>query len=166
MKVLLSLLLLLSSAKSAAFCFEAAGTRYSIDPLLLRAIATVESQLNASAINHNRDKKTGKILSSDYGVMQINSTHIAGLRSAGIIRSHQDLLDNPCLNVQTGAWILARHFQTCRVSWNCLGSYNAGFKDRNDAIREAYASRVYQHYRRLMRDERGISLSPGGRHAD
>ena len=137
MKVLLSLLLLLSSAKSAAFCFEAAGTRYSIDPLLLRAIATVESQLNARAINHNRDKKTGKILSSDYGVMQINSTHIAGLRSAGIIRSHQD-----------------------------LGSYNAGFKDRNDAIREAYASRVYQHYRRLMRDERGISLSPGGRHAD
>ena len=165
MKVLLSLLLL-CSADAAAFCFEAAGARYSIDPLLLRAIATQESQLNPKAINHNRDKKTGKILSTDYGVMQINSTHIPGLRAAGIVSGYQDLLHNPCLNVQTGAWILARHFQTCHINWNCLGSYNAGFKDRNNAAREAYASRVYKHYRRLMRDERGIELAPGGGHAD
>lgn len=165
MKMFLSLLLIFSG-NVQAFCFEAAGARYSIDPLLLRAIATVESRLNPKAINHNRDKKTGEILSTDYGVMQINSVHIPGLRSAGIVSGYQDLLDNPCLNVQTGAWILARHFQTCRINWNCLGSYNAGFKDRNNAIREAYANRVYRHYRRLMQEERGIALSPGGPHAD
>lgn len=128
-----------------AFCFNEAGARYHVDPQLLRAIASVESSFNPRAINANRNKK-GQITSRDYGLMQINSTHITQLRAMGVLQSEQDLLTNPCLNVQTGAWILARHLQVCGVTWECLGSYNAGFADDNTARRMLYARKVYAYY--------------------
>lgn len=59
-------------------CFAQAGQRYLIDPLLLKSIATVESSLIPDRINHNKEK--GKILSTDYGLMQINSSHIPNLK--------------------------------------------------------------------------------------
>ena len=51
-------------------------------------------------------KKTGRALSTDYGLMQVNSSHIPALMAQGVIRSPQDLLTRPCLNVQigTGFW--------------------------------------------------------------
>ena len=90
--------------------------------------------------------------------MQINSTHIPGLIKKGFINSAQDLLTRPCLNVQIGTWILARHFQVCGISWNCLGSYNAGFRKDRHETREAYANRIYRIYVNLLRERRGIAL--------
>ena len=126
-------------------CFIQAGKRYSIDPGLLKVIARKESSLNPRAINHNRNA-SGKIISTDYGLMQINSTHIPGLKRMGIIRSENELLSNVCLNIQTGAWILARHFQQCGVNWECLGSYNAGFNKNNTHRRMKYARLIYAAY--------------------
>lgn len=148
-RTVLLLLLLLTSSSSFAFCFQAAGARYQIDPVLLEAMAVQESGLNPRAINTNRNK-TGKAVSTDYGVMQINSTHIPTLISMGVIRSKDDLLNNACLNVQIGAWILAKHLQTCGVSWSCLGSYNAGFADNNEKRRMVYARRIYCIYNQLL----------------
>ncbi|RAT12179.1 MULTISPECIES: lytic transglycosylase domain-containing protein [Lonsdalea] len=152
----LSLLLLCPHA--GAFCFEAAGMKYHIEPLLLKAIATGESRLQSKATNINRDKKTGRTLSVDYGLMQVNSTHIPVLMAEGIIRNSQDLLVRPCLNVQIGTWILAKHFQVCGISWNCLGSYNAGFRKDRHETRESYANRIYAIYRELLLKERGVKL--------
>lgn len=145
-------LLLLSSLPAQAFCFDAAGARYRIDPHLLRAIAEQESALEARAINVNRDKK-GKILSHDYGVMQINSTHIPSLVRMGVLTSKDDLLKNPCLNIQIGAWILAKHLQICGVNWPCLGSYNAGFADTERQVqrRLQYARRIHSIYLRRLK---------------
>lgn len=42
---------------AAAFCFDAAGEKYHIDPLLIKAIARGESGLDPTIINTNRDKK-------------------------------------------------------------------------------------------------------------
>ncbi|EQB1145935.1 transglycosylase SLT domain-containing protein, partial [Escherichia coli] len=56
-------------------CFIQAGKRYLIAPELLKTIAQQESSLVATAINHNKNK-SGKIISTDYGIMQINSVHI------------------------------------------------------------------------------------------
>lgn len=148
-RTVLLLLLLLASSSSFAFCFQAAGARYQIDPVLLEAMAVQESGLNPRAINTNRNK-AGKAVSTDYGVMQINSTHIPTLISMGVIRSKDDLLNNACLNVQIGAWILAKHLQTCGVSWSCLGSYNAGFADNNEKRRMVYARRIYGIYNQLL----------------
>lgn len=115
------LLLILVCPRVDAFCFESAGAKYHIDPLLVKAIAIGESSLRPDVTNINRDKKTGQALSTDYGLMQVNSSHIASLIAQGYIRSSQDLLNRPCLNVQIGTWILAKHFQVCGISWNCLG---------------------------------------------
>ncbi|MGT1696571.1 lytic transglycosylase domain-containing protein [Salmonella enterica subsp. enterica serovar Winslow] len=139
------LLLWLFSPLAQAYCFAAAGARYHIDPLLLQAIAIHESRLNQRAIGVNKSK-SGRILSRDVGVMQINSGHIPELQRLGIINSVDDLLDNPCLNVQVGAWILARDFHRCGVSWQCLGSYNAS----SPAIGLRYAKEIWAIYRRLL----------------
>ncbi|HHV3685079.1 TPA: lytic transglycosylase domain-containing protein, partial [Salmonella enterica] len=119
-----------------------------IDPLLLKAIAIQETGLKPTLIGKNRDKK-GNITSRDYGLMQINDGNARRLISMGVIKSYQDLLSNTCLNIQAGAWVLARHFQVCGITWDCLGSYNAGFSDKNAPIRQQYARDVYTIYQRL-----------------
>lgn len=131
-----------------AFCFDAAAAKYHVSPLLIKSIAIGESGLDPKATNNNRDKKTGKVKSTDYGLMQVNSGHIPRLVAMGVIRDKNDLLNQPCLNVQIGTWILATHFQTCGVSWNCLGSYNAGFRADRHETRERYASRIWKIYQK------------------
>ncbi|UCQ13158.1 lytic transglycosylase domain-containing protein [Edwardsiella tarda] len=146
-RLLLSLALsgaMLISLPVQAFCFKEAGARYKVDPLLLRAIAQVESGMNPRAIGKNMSGK--KLLSLDLGLMQINDRHVPQLRAMGILKTEQDLLDNPCLNVQIGAWILAKHLQQCGVNWECLGSYNAGFAKDNSLRRMAYARKIYSTY--------------------
>jgi len=128
-----------------AWCFNEAGERYHVDPQLLRSISKVESGFNAGAIGYNRNKK-GQVTSRDFGLMQINSTHVPKLRAMGVLQSEQDLLTRPCLNVMVGAWILASHLQVCGVTWECLGSYNAGFADDNTVRRMIYARKVYADY--------------------
>ncbi|MBP2157399.1 lytic transglycosylase domain-containing protein [Erwinia rhapontici] len=142
---LLLVLLFGITLQTQAFCFNEAGARYRVDPQLLRAIAQVESGMNPTVTGYNRDKK-GQVTSRDFGLMQINSTHIKELRALGVLQSESDLLSDPCLNVQTGAWILARHLQVCGLTWQCLGSYNAGFAEDNGARRMIYARKVYALY--------------------
>ncbi|HAO0480557.1 TPA: lytic transglycosylase domain-containing protein, partial [Escherichia coli] len=125
--------------------FIQAGKRYLIAPELLKTIAQQESGLVATAINHNKNK-SGKIISTDYGIMQINSVHIPELKKLGVIKNKDELLKKPCLNIHTGAWILARHFQRCGVNWECLGSYNAGFSKNNTARRMIYARIIHNRY--------------------
>lgn len=147
-RVLFSLVIsgtLLTSLPVQAFCFNEAGARYQIDPLLLRAIASVESGMRPKIVNQNKSGK--KLLSRDFGLMQINERHIPELRAMKILNSEQELLDNPCLNVQIGAWILAKHLRQCGVNWDCLGSYNAGFARNNASRRMRYARKIYASYR-------------------
>ncbi|MHA1081198.1 lytic transglycosylase domain-containing protein (plasmid) [Enterobacter ludwigii] len=151
MKVITGLLALVItgafSLSAEAFCFKEAGARYQIDPRLLMAIAQQESGMNPTVVNTNRNK-SGKAVSYDYGVMQVNSNHVPKLMGMGIIKSKDDLLNNPCLNVQIGAWILATHLQKCGVNWSCLGSYNAGFSENDvqETKRLNYARKIYRRY--------------------
>lgn len=138
---------------ASAFCFNDAGARYNIDPVLLRSISIRESSLNPNAINSNKNKD-GKITSYDYGLMQVNSSHLEKLKSLGVIKDKKDLLTNPCLNVQIGAWILATHIQKCGVNWDCLGSYNAGFAGDRASIRMDYAKKVYKIYSKELNGRR------------
>ncbi|WGO82287.1 lytic transglycosylase domain-containing protein [Arsenophonus apicola] len=145
MKTLFFLVVFVLTTAAQAFCFNEAGALYQIDPQLLKVIAQQESSLSANAINRNRDKQ-GRVLSVDYGLMQVNSVHIPKLKKLGIITDYQDLLSKPCLNVKIGAWILAQHLKRCGVNWNCLGSYNAGFHPRSQHKRLRYAKLIYQRY--------------------
>ncbi len=82
MKIITFWLAISLTTAAQAFCFNKAGAIYQIDPKLLKAIAQQESSLSAKALNINRDKQ-GHVLSVDYGLMQVNSTHIPRLQKWG-----------------------------------------------------------------------------------
>ncbi|NDO82794.1 lytic transglycosylase [Citrobacter sp. NCU1] len=123
-------------------CFTQASERFQIDHRLLIAIAEVESSMNPKAIGIN--KRGGKVVSEDVGLMQINSSWFPMLNGMGITR--KDLLDNPCQNIYVGAWILAKNISSNGVNWESVGAYNAGFKGVNAPIRMKYAKKVYARY--------------------
>ncbi|EFK7521906.1 lytic transglycosylase domain-containing protein [Escherichia coli] len=143
----LSILITKMSFASSA-CFNEAGTMFRIEPNLIKAIALVESNLKKDRIGKNRDKKNN-IKSFDYGLMQINQMHIPMLKKRGIIKDERDLLDNPCLNIKIGTEILYKHFSRCGMTWQCLGTYNAGFAMDNQKKRLQYAKKIYIVYTRL-----------------
>jgi soluble lytic murein transglycosylase-like protein len=123
------LLLLLLANVGHAHCFEQAGARYGVSPVLLSAISRVESNGNPLARNVNRDG------SEDLGHMQINSRWLRVLASYGIDR--KALLD-PCINAHVGAWILAQSILAHGYRWEAIGAYNA----RSRSKRAIYAHRV------------------------
>lgn len=122
-------------------CFDHAGRTYRIDPLLLKAIAEVESAAKPRALNRNRDG------SEDIGLMQINSAHLPRLNAASITR--ESLLNDPCLSVMVAADILSGFIARFGYTWRAVGAYNAGNGSRRDPLRERYALRVARVYRRL-----------------
>jgi len=128
-----------------ARCFHEAGVRFSVDWRLLQAIAEVESGLDPGAIGLN--KKNGRVLSEDLGMMQINSSWLPVLRPMGITR--EVLLANACQNIHVGAWILAKNIAQNGVNWTSVGAYNAGFKNANEPFRMRYARKVYARYTEL-----------------
>ncbi|EIK1335898.1 lytic transglycosylase domain-containing protein [Salmonella enterica] len=123
-------------------CFAQAAERFQIDHRLLMAIAEVESGMNPKAIGFN--KRKGKVVSEDVGLMQINSSWFPTLKAMGI--SRKDLLENPCQNIYVGAWILAKNISSNGVNWESVGAYNAGFKNANAPFRMKYAKKVYAKY--------------------
>ena len=127
----------LVQAPTSALCYEQAGWRYGVSPILLQVIAQKESALRPWAVNVNADG------SRDLGLMQINSRWLAVLKSQGI--SERDLYD-PCTSLHVAAWILASNFRTMGLGWEAIGAYNARSADK----RMAYASDVLMRLRRLV----------------
>ena len=157
MRMLWVVIALLMPLPAAAFCFQEAGQRYHVDPLLLQAIGIWESSLRPQAVNRNVDSN-GKLLSTDYGVMQINTSNANRLVQLGLIRRPEDLLADACFNVQAGAWVLARHLRVCGNTWRCLGSYNAGFHP--SAVQEAKRLRYAKEIRTIYNRLKALGASP------
>lgn len=130
---------LLISSNTYAFCFNEAGKRYNVNPKLLESIAKVESSLNPKAMNRSNSNGT-----YDIGLMQINSTWLSKLSEFGI--SEADLINNPCVNVNVGAWILSNNFATNGYNRNSLGAYNAGFSANRQGARERYIGKVEKKF--------------------
>lgn len=128
-------LLLSVSIHAQAFCYQEAGQRYGIDPKLLRAIAKVESSENPRAINQNKG-------STDYGLMQINSSWLPKLKTFGITK--EDLW-NPCVSVNVGAWILSNNVQAHGRTWKAIGAYNA----RSHRKQLIYANKVHRMLQKM-----------------
>lgn len=126
-----------------AECYEEAGSKYGISPVLLRAIAITESNENpfaVSPVNRNGTR--------DYGKMQISSWWFDKIKQYGIEK--KDLF-NACQNVHVGAWVLAQSIQLMGNNWDAVGAYNAGpGRTREKArLRKIYADKVWANYVKL-----------------
>jgi soluble lytic murein transglycosylase-like protein len=96
--------------------FDEAGQHYNIPPLLLKKIATIESGINPKAINKNAN---GTV---DYGLMQINSSHLRRLSQWGI--NEQNILD-PKVNIYAGSWLLSEHIKEHGFNLQAVGRYHS-----------------------------------------
>lgn len=128
-------LTLLFSSNVLAFCFDEAGKRYNVNPKLLESIAKVESSMNPKAMNYSNSNGT-----YDIGLMQINSTWLKKLSEFNITES--DLINDPCTNVNVGAWILSSNFASNGYNKKSLGAYNAGFGENREGARNRYIGKV------------------------
>lgn len=112
-----------------SFCFNEAGARYNIPPLLLWSISKWESGFNPSAVNYNTNG------SYDYGLMQINTVHAAELKRVGI---SWDSLSDPCTNVMVGSWLLSKSIAEYGYNWKAIGAYHS----RTPSKRDRYALQI------------------------
>ena len=123
-------------------CLRAAAAKHGVHYALIRSIAEQESSFNPLAVRRpfvagNSDAST------DYGLMQINSSWLPTLNKHGI--TAQGLFD-PCVNADVGTWILADNFRRLGVTWNAVGAYNA----MTPWKRVKYATGVYNKLARFQ----------------
>ena len=136
-----ALLFIATSVSAQEFCFDEAGLMYGINPIILRAIAKVESNFNPRAINRNRNG------SYDFGVMQINSSwaHSLGM-------DHWMTLGDPCSNIKTGAKILDACMKKYGYTWEAIGCYNSQTPDKRDR----YAQLVFRQLQRIEKEDQEL----------
>lgn len=96
--------------------FDEAGKHYNIPPVLLKKIATIESDINPAALNRNPN---GTL---DYGLMQINSAHLKRLSQWGI--NERNILD-PKINIYVGSWLLSEHIKAHGFNLQAVGRYHS-----------------------------------------
>jgi soluble lytic murein transglycosylase-like protein len=110
-------------------CFAAAALYQHVNPTVLRAIAWQESHGNANAVHRNHNGST------DYGMMQINSVHLAQLSRYGV--SATDLM-NPCSSIFVAAWHLHKMMIKYGNTWAAIGAYHS----ESPAERDRYARSI------------------------
>ena len=114
-----------------ADCFDDAAAFHHVNPDILRAIAWQESHNQPSAKHLNTN---GTV---DYGVMQINTVHLATLKRYGLTK--EDLMQ-PCKNVYVAAWHLRQQVDAYGNTWAAVGAYHSARPD----LRDQYAAQIEQ----------------------
>jgi soluble lytic murein transglycosylase-like protein len=142
--------LLLASSNASAYCFDAAGAEFDVNPLLVETVCYTESTMRPKVVNSgNSDGST------DFGLCQINSWWLPRLEKLGITKD--DLLNDPCLNTRVSAWIIAQNFETSGEGWLAIGAYNVGYEktEEKDAARKVYIAKVKENLENLTKWGRG-----------
>ena len=122
-----------------ANCWNEAGLRYNIDPVLLMAIGWQESRGKPNAVGV--PLKDGNIA---LGLMQINTIHLPELKKYGIER--EDLFD-ACTSVMVGAYVLRDCLNSFNQDlWRSVGCYYGGKHSRAYTAMNRYAHSVKNHY--------------------
>ncbi|EBR0130305.1 lytic transglycosylase [Salmonella enterica subsp. enterica serovar Ajiobo] len=145
MKTLFTLFsaLMFPALSVAQDCYDLAGRDYGIDPDLLRAISFRESSFRIDALNRVSDEKYA------VGLMQIHSQNFNELLKYGIQETM--LKHDPCMNIYTGAYYLAKFIHLEKDIWRGVGAYNAGRKKspEQEIKRQRYANEIYVIYRNI-----------------
>jgi len=131
--------LLLTSPGASADCFDTAAAYHHVNGDVLRAIAWLESH-NQPAAEHQNENG-----SVDYGVMQINSIHLAQWAQYGVNRT---VLMQPCKNVYVAAWHLRHMIDRYGNTWAAVGSYHSATPQYRDQY-VAQIKRILGSWHRL-----------------
>ncbi|MHB1430324.1 MAG: lytic transglycosylase domain-containing protein [Rhodocyclaceae bacterium] len=126
--------------------FIAAGQKYGVDPLLLKAIALHESSLNPAAAN------TSNPSDPSYGLMQMSCMPDG---NGGCLASEFNLrgwppssaraLFNPATSIDFGAQLLAQNLRATGGNvWEAVAMYNSG-----STYDPAYVSAVQAFYTQM-----------------
>jgi len=127
-------------ASDGWYCWQEASDRYGVPVDLLYSIAMVETGNKAKIVS-----KANQNGSYDIGLMQINSSHLRRLAKYDI--SESELLNNACLNLHVGAWILSDSISRHGLNWKGVGAYNAATPSK----RRVYAEKVISMYERIVK---------------
>ena len=134
-----------NSAK--ANCWEQAGSRYNIDPLLLMAIGWKESRGKPTAVGP--PLSDGNVA---LGLMQINTIHLPRLRTHGIRRD--DLFD-ACTSINVGASVLRDCINKFGNIWRSVGCYYGGPASKAYSAMAGYSADVQRYYQGYINMYRG-----------
>jgi soluble lytic murein transglycosylase-like protein len=104
-------------------CFDSSAAKYNVNAELLRAMAEKESTFNNAAVGYNK-ARPGRSASKDMCVMQINSDWKGELARYGI--KYDDVRFDPCLCIDTGAWVLRRCMAKYGDTLEAIQCYNSG----------------------------------------
>jgi soluble lytic murein transglycosylase-like protein len=131
-----------------ADCFEDAARYQHVNPLVLRAIAWQESHGHPEAKHFNDNG------SVDFGMMQINSVHLAALSRFGV---SSGMLMNACVSVYVAAWHLKKMMVKYGNTWAAIGAYHS----EAPRERQIYESQIRSIVQRLQamgqRDRSGVA---------
>ena len=133
---------------AVADCMEGAARHFGTNADVLRAIAIVESRVRPHALRSNLNGST------DRGLFQINSIHLAELARAGI--GPADLHD-VCMSSNVAALLLKRKMDRFGNNWTAVGAYHS----TQPTKRDKYASKVRTVYEgiRNMRVADAVSVA-------
>jgi hypothetical protein len=125
----------------SAACVTHAAKAYSLPVVLLQGILATEGG-HVGEIHWNANG------SYDMGPAQVNSTWLPQLAAQGVTRAQ--VINDGCLNVHIGAWILAQAMKGADPNqpgqfWQHVGAYNS----ETPRFNQRYAALVWNHVTEL-----------------
>lgn len=117
-----------------AECIDLSARAAKIPPVVLAGILAQEN----GKVGQRRKNKNGTF---DYGPMQINSVWLPTLAKYGIPESA--VLNNGCVNVYVGAWILRSHVNDNNNDMaKAIGAYHSKTPGKRDRYLATVAKRI------------------------
>lgn len=113
-------------------CVLQAAAHYRAHPDLVRAIIRTEKGTTGK-VSYNKNG------SFDMGLMQINSVHLADFKKFNISRDM--LVNNECLNIFIGTYLLRRGMLGTEDFWKGVGNYHSTTPEKN----ALYKQRVWEN---------------------
>lgn len=136
LSILWSAMLPVSSAQ-AIDCINAAARCFYVNPYIIKSIIWRESKNVANIKVKNKNN------TYDYGVMQINSIHLKKFNKMGI--SENDLVNNACLNVFSGTYLLSNIIRNRGYSWDSIGFYHSATASYHDGYIKNLIDLIVHH---------------------
>lgn len=132
-------------------CIASASSRYGVPELLIKAVIRTEGGKTGHTSARNANG------TYDLGLMQINEIHLSQpphkLMRLGITR--QTLINNECVNIMVGTYILSVELAKPGEYWWNVGSYNSRtpcekFRGKKPCPNEVYRARVLSNVVRIL----------------